>query len=246
MAEKYEFDFPHFDVNNREQYSPVELVKFAEDYIASGRTDSVPFVSDVIAYYKKNNILTDSQQYYLANTIKHFMPDYIEYEQKFFAWYNSRPDIQEIYRYGMEHGNVYVRHPDKNQWTYKGGDGWDTAWEAAPDSAEMFWRVTSNWNVRKFKAVNAPTSFEEGDLVVLRAPFAGHSSYDPLYTGRISTPGKDEQRIGTVMQMTKEVHRHSRAGNGSRLVNVLWVGKTEVMGVPERTIKHYERKRRKK
>lgn len=247
MAEKYEFNFQPFGEKHRKTHTTEELIAYAKDWLTTNtNVNTNYFVKDLVNTYDKKKTLTDSQIYHLTNSIKSNLPEYKDYEKDFFDWYDSREDIQEVYKFGVNENHIYVRHPNNGSWLYRGGEGWDVAWESRPPNAEMFWRVTNNWNVRKFKAVNAESPYEEGDLVVLRSPFIGHHLYDPLYTGRSSTVGKEEQRIGTIMQMTKEVHRNSRAGNGSRLVNVLWVGKTEIIGVPERTIKLYERKRRTK
>ena len=245
MAEKYEFDFKMFEMSSLNSYTLPEVVRCAEDYQKSGATYASHIVNDMLAQYKTKNTLSDSQRNYLLSIIRYQTPEYLKYEQDFFSWFDSRPDIQEIYKFGLSSGYAYVQDPLTAEYVSKGSEHWNKDWETRPANSRMFWRVTNDWNVRKFKEINRDTVFEEGDLIVLRKPNVGNWRYDPYYDGR-NTPDKLTERIGTVMQMTDDVHRRSRAGKGSRQINVLWIGQSEIKGVPERILKLHERKPRKK
>ena len=249
MAEKYEFDFKPFNVTtDLKHYDKAATIKAAEAFIAAkvGRANYIATVSDIVNQNTTKGFITDSQQNYLLRLIHDTLPEYKTYEQKFIEWYDVREDIQEVYKYSMSSPSyVYVIHPVTNEYVSKGAEGWDTSWESRPADARMFWKMTNDWNVRKFMAVNRDTPFEEGDLVVLRKGNVGNWRYDPYYDGS-NTPDKTTDRIGTVMQMTNEVHRRSRAGKGSRQINVLWIGSSEIKGVPERILKLHERKSRKR
>lgn len=249
MAAKYEFDFKPFNVSDDlKHYDKAATIAAAEVVIANSKDASTMMntIKSIVHTFKTTGGMSDSQYNYLLRLIHDELPEYLAYEGKFFAWYDSRPDIQEIYKYAMNcESYTYVNHPVTGEYVSKRGEGWDTSWETRPGSAQMFWRKTSDWNVRKFMEVNRDTVFEEGDLVVLRKTQVGNWRYDPYYDGS-ATPDKTHDRIGTVMQMTDEVHRRSRAGKGSRQINVLWVGQSEMKGVPERILKLHERKPRKR
>lgn len=249
MAEKYEFDFPHFDTDTLyDKYTQKELATFGDAYLQKyPNGNETGTVKDLTrcAHFESN--FTDRQANYLVRLVKEFTPIFQKYEADFHAWYNSRPDIQEIYKWAWTTNTsyFYVIHPDLAQWVYKGDTDWKPEWEQAPATSTMFWRVCGDWNVRKFIAVNRETPYSEGDLVLLRSPFVGNWDYDPLWE-RENMPDKTVPRIGTILEMTSEIHRNSRAGKGSRAVNVLWNGTTEAKLVPERVLKLYERKRRTK
>jgi hypothetical protein len=246
MAAPYEIDIKKFDYQPIAKLPLPDLIALGEKRIArcnaSGYVDAT--TKDMVGQYKKRGSLSESQINYLARLVYPESDLYIQYEKDFVAWYDSRTDIQEIYKYGITHGYQYIRLPN-NTWTHRGADSWDASWDERPRDSEMFWRVMNDWNVKKFKEIKRESAFEEGDLIVLRTPHVANWRYDPYYDGS-HTPDKLVERIGTVMQMTDDVHRRSRAGKGSRLVNVLWVGATEIKGVPERIIKLHERKKRAK
>lgn len=248
MADKYEIDFKQFDVTkDLAHYDDAAAVKAAEDMIASGKSNyRMPTITDLVNRYNKYKNLSDSQRSYLLGLIYQHLPEYNAYQQNFNNWYDSRDDIQEIYKYGMKlNPYAYVHHPLTGEYVGRGTALWDKSWDDRPGDARMFWRMTNDWTVRKFVEVNRESDFEEGDLVVLRKGQVGNWRYDPYYDGN-NTPNKLTDRIGTVMQMTDDVHRRSRAGRGSRVINVLWIGQSEMKGVPERILKLHERKPRKK
>jgi len=247
MAAQYEIDFKHFDLEVLRKLPTADLVALGEQMNNNrkGTGDNVCFTTQSMTdQYKQKGSLTPNQHDYLARLVMTESKEYAQYEQELLAWFDSRDDIKEIYQYGMKNTYQYIQRPNRS-WVYKGGDGWDTAWEERPVDAHMFWRVMGDWNVKKFREVKRESDFEEGDLIVLRKPNVGNWRYDPYYDGA-NTPDKLTDRIGTVMQMTDDVHRRSRAGKGSRLVNVLWIGSSDIKGVPERIIKLHERKKRAK
>jgi hypothetical protein len=251
MAEKYEFDFQKFNVDTLYgKYDTTQLAAFGDLWLKKYEktANSYNAVNDLTYSAKVYSGFSDSQKNYLTRFVREFTPEGIQYEKDFLLWYNSRPDIQEIYTWAFnDSGNnfMYLQHPTKNTWSYKGDSDWDSSWEQTPANSNMFWRVCGDWNVRKFVAVNRETTYSEGDLVVLRTPFIGNWDYDPLWD-RQNMPDKTVLRIGTILEMTSSIHRNSRAGKGSRAVQVLWNGTTETKQVPERVLKHLERKRRTK
>lgn len=249
MAAKYEIDFKHFEVEGFYDTYKTDgaIIPLAEEWMKKFglNANNGHTVQDMIAT-SKTRTLTDNQRNYLIRLIKPILPEYVKYNADLLTWYAGRPDIQEMYKYAHSNESyVYIVHPETGQWTNRHDKDWKPEWSETPFNAEMFWRSLNDWNVRKFVAVNRETVFEEGDLVVLRLPFVANWDYDPLFD-RANMPGKDIPRVGTVLQMTSEVHRNSRAGKGSRAINVLWNGTSEPKLVPERTIKLFERRRRTK
>jgi hypothetical protein len=103
----------------------------------------------------------------------------------------------------------------------------------------------NDYSCKQFREIKRPQVFAEGELVVLRDPFIRNYRYDPYYNGS-TTPDATNQRVGTVMANTEKINSRSRAGKGSRNINVLWIGTAEPKMIPERMIKSYERKRRAK
>lgn len=245
MAEKYEIDFKQFDVEVLKKKPTTYLVETGKEMVAANPDTVNPVIKDMVKQYEQKNTLSDGQINYLASLVKRATPEWAQHEQELLAWYDARPDVQEIWQYAMSQPYVYVLDAGCGRYVSKGQPGWDVAWETRPRDSDMFWRQINDWNVKRFRIIKADSAFEEGDLVELRKPFLQDWRYDPLYDGS-RTPPPTDMRLGTVMQMTEEVHRRSRAGKGSRLVNVLWMGKTEIEGVPERIIKLHERKRRAK
>lgn len=249
MAAKYEFDFQRFNVEALYgKYDREQLAAFGDAWLAK-HTDvanSYHTIKDLTGTMKTNPQPSDSQKNYLTRLVRTFTTEGEQYEKDFLLWFNSRPDIQEIYRWAFtSDGYIYVAHPENGDWCYKGDSSWNPDWEQNPANSDMFWRICGDWNVRKFIAVNRETSYSEGDLVVLRTPYVGNWDYDPLWE-RQNMPDKTVLRVGTILEMTENIHRNSRAGKGSRAVNVLWNGSTEAKLVPERVLKHLERKRRTK
>lgn len=245
MPAKYEIDFAEFDIRAFRQKPHSYLLDLAKKVIDRDGLNAHISVRDIYDRFTRAGSITDGQADYLATLVKYESEEYKKYHEDMISWYNSRPDIQEMYQFAMKQEYVSVISPVTNRYCSKGVPEWNPSWEISPASPIMFWRAMSSWNVKKFRAVNADTMFEEGDLVELRKPFIGDWRYDALYDGK-DTPPPTSIRLGTVMEMTDNVHQHSRAGKGSRLINVLFVGKAEVVGVPERVIKLHERKRRKK
>lgn len=256
MAEKYEIDFHRFEYDALAAlYTEAQAVKLGEDALAAKtlNVSGTNAVTDILSQYKRKvqkayaEPLTVSQREYLVRLCYRLSPEYAKHDADFWAWYNGRPDMHEVYQYGMQNAN-YAMNPANGEWVYKDGKDWDKSWETTPANSEMFFRVTGDYNVRRFREVNRDPVFSEGDLVHLRAAFIGRRDYDPLYgtIDRYGTPDASVMRLGTVMQLTTEINRYSRGGKGSRNVNVLWFGTTEPMMVPERIIKHHERKRRAK
>lgn len=251
MAAKYEFDFQRFNVDALYgKYDTTQLAAFGDAWLAkhTDTANNYHTVNDLTHAAKVYSGFSDSQKNYLTRLVRTFTPEGIQYEKDFHAWYNSRPDIQEIYHWAFSDTGasyMYVQHPDKHTWCYKGDSEWDASWEQTPANSDMFWRICGDWNVRKFVAVNRETTYSEGDLVVLRTPYVGNWDYDPLWE-RQNMPDKTVLRVGTILEMTSNIHRNSRAGKGSRAVQVLWNGTTESKLVPERVLKHLERKRRSK
>jgi hypothetical protein len=245
MADLYEIDFKELDDHELiNKYDVTAAVLNAEDALTKGivHADKQDTVRDIIAQYRNKHGLTDLQRAYLMRLTSHNTPEYHTHQKDFFVWYNSRADMQELYHFGMAN-TWYV--PVGGIWLYKDAEGWDKNWEKAPASAEMFFRVVNDYSCKQFREIKRPQVFEEGELVVLRAPFVGDWRNDPYYEGS-KTPDGTNLRIGTVMANTDKINNRSRAGKGSRNINVLWIGNAEPTVIPERMIKHHERKRRAK
>jgi hypothetical protein len=244
MAEQYEIDFKELGEDWLDKYNDAAAVQNAEEALLNNLVwkDKVAVVRDIIFQYKSRNLLTTAQKSYLLRLCRYNTPEYKEHKEKFFLWYNERPDLQELYQFGMTNA-WYV--PADGVWIYKGGEGWDTAWEKAPANAEMFFRAANDYSCKQFREIKRPQVFAEGELVVLRDPFIRNYRYDPYYNGS-TTPDATNQRVGTVMANTEKINSRSRAGKGSRNINVLWIGTAEPRMIPERMIKSYERKRRAK
>lgn len=176
--------------------------------------------------------------------------------EEFLKEYDEREDLQEFYKRFYSH----TRYID-DRW----GNSWNTSGYSPPDEQEkvkqfrdkyaerpldftMFEVVAGQHEAARWREVNRETPFQPGDLVRLRDPYVGHDDYDPLYVSRYDilhngkqpTPDKETPRIGTVMKVTEETRRY-RAGKGSKLIEVLWLGKEETVYVQERIIKWEER-----
>lgn len=159
----------------------------------------------------------------------------------FLAEYDSRPDLQELYQ----------KFSTSNYWlhnlygaTLKNDDVIANGWDKRPESYRMFMDVYENHSARELREKARETPYLEGDLVMLREPFVGKRQADPLwinpysqaaYAGA-STPDKSVPRIATVIGVTDEVNGW-RAGKGSKILKVIWMGSEDVVNVEERFVK---------
>jgi hypothetical protein len=233
---KYEIDF-QFPKNPRNLITKEDgsCIYTAEELLAFAAENSDTFVESVTEYYKTKGFITSSQMWTLANYGLPYTPAFAELDAKFFTWYDSRADIQELYtKIASVCGWLY----DKNGKYYNTEDVKTHNWNARPESWKMFYSVMNSWEGQRIKELERDVVYDLGDLVVLRKPFVGSYRHDPCY-GKVD---KETERVGTVMEHTEKIHSRSRGGKGSRMINVLWISTGETKLVPERVIKIHKTK----
>lgn len=181
----------------------------------------------------KNGGITPNQRSTLYNLASPLSPDWDDVNTRFFAWYDSREDMQAMYRECAIkfwwHYDRYGRHHSVEVAREKG-------WLDRPDNWRMFQTVAYSGEGSRYRELNRQVVYDVGDQVMLRTPFKGSYRYDPCYGAGI--PAADE-RIGMVVEHKDSISRKSRGGKGSRLINVLWLTNGEQKAVPERIIKKY-------
>jgi hypothetical protein len=233
-AEKYviDFKFPNrdrdvlFKEDGTPKYTDAEIIGFAMLHEIGYSKD---FAGSVNEYFKKNGNITDDQRNRLYNIAADTCPDYDELDNKFFLWYDSRPDMQEMYksctpnlwwfydRYGQHHTPEVAKA---------------NGWHDRPQTWQMFKNIANSGEAVKFRELNREIKYDIGDMVQLRTPFVFSWDYDPC-----RDLAKEIPRVGTVVEHKDQISRHSRGGHGSRLINVLWLTSGETKALPERTIK---------
>ena len=172
-----------------------------------------------------------------------------EHHAKFVEWYDANTVAQELYKAVAP--NAWSFRDEKNG--YVNGHHYISAGNDAnhakpyrehPRNAFNFANIAYGEEGRKYAESHREQKFQEGDIVVLRAPFVGNHRYDPHW--RNNDMKTDDLRYGTVMLAdTDKFNRRSRGGKGSRLINVMWMGTedAETVAVPERCLKWESRKR---
>lgn len=191
------------------------------------------FAKSVKEQYTKNGGISPNQQWTLYSYAANLSPAWDELNTRFFEWYDSREDMQTMYRECAPniywHYDRYGQHHDKSYAYSKG-------WIDRPDNWVMFHAVAYSGEGNRYRELNREIVYDVGDQVMLRTPFKGKHSYDPCYG--MGLPMTDE-RIGMVIEHKDSISRKSRGGKGSRLINVLWLTNGEQRAVPERIIKKY-------
>lgn len=177
----------------------------------------------------------------VLNNIWSRTPEFQEVNNKFMEEYNSRPDLQEFYR---KHSASQYYFYDWNGECKNGDAARDAGWMENPTWYGMYQRVVESWDAKGEIAKSVEAEFQEGDIVALRASAYGKRRADPLYVRWGTTPGKDTERIGTVMRVTDDIASGGR-GHGpnikGRLMEVLWFGIEKPSLIQERYIKFLER-----
>lgn len=205
----------------------------------------------------RNPDLDGSRPYYaVARILQYAYPlskAFNDINDVFFAEYNSRPDLQELYvKFAPEINWAYdtLGHHHARGSYYREQEEKDKAyWQAhdvAPADYYMFQAVYDNGNTRTFREANRETPFQPGDLVKLRTGYIGHPDWDHLFVSRYqahqtgtTTPDRTVDRIGMVMRVTDTVPW--RAAKGTKRIEILWHGNTETSHVPEKCLKWEER-----
>lgn len=177
----------------------------------------------------------------VAQYVFHVTPHFTEINDKFLAEFDSREDLQEIYRqaakarsYLVTHNSECVNQPHHYFDRPQSYNMWEQAIQYDTDS-------------RKKIELARETPYQEGDLVLLRTPSIGDCDYDPMYISpwrrdEGETPDKTVPRIGTVLSVTEKVTGW-RATRGSKTIKVVWmgVGDGKIYEIPEKHLKFHER-----
>lgn len=223
-----------FNDDGSEKYTVPQLLEMAEK---SGGQYAKDFVPSVKEKFEKENFISSNQKWTLENLAADFSPEWDAFNDKFFAWYDSRPDMIEMYQ-----------HCSKNQWWFYDREGQHLSredaekngWLDRPLNWRMFQSVANGWEASKYRELHRDVVYDVGDQVMLRRPFIGSYRYDPCYGKGLDSTA---ERIGMVVEHKDDISRRSRGGKGSRMINVLWITTGEQVQVPERTIKKYRDKK---
>lgn len=238
--DKYHIDFKFpertrdllLNEEGKYRYTIPEMIEYA-----SQRNDSYAkdFCPSVKAYFEKNGELSSNQLWTLGNIAVYYTPAYLEVQNKFFEWYDSREDIRELY---TNIANISYWFYDKQGQHMTNETAKSAGYMDRPDSWYMFDRIINSWEGNRYRELNRDVVYDVGDLVVVRKPFVGNYLHDPCY-GKVDT---DTERVGTVAQHTENLYRRSRGGKGSRMINVIWINTGETKAVPERILKKHKMK----
>lgn len=170
---------------------------------------------------------------------------YTKLNDAFLKEYSEREDLQEIYQLAFQSGYwFYDRHGNHHSRDKAIEYGWDKV----PETYMMYYGLIDRCTEAKKKIELArPTSFQAGDMVLLRPAFVGKdvdpyriSYYSEDYRKGLRTPDENTQRIGTIISITEKTGSW-RAGKGSKLIKVWWVGKDGHVDIEERHLKWYMR-----
>lgn len=175
---------------------------------------------------------------------------------QFMAEYDSREDLQEVYRtHQPEVYYLYDRYGNSiNNYGespyYKDDPDMTTGkvWAERPESFRMFHGVVNSRQVKTFIEERRETPYQPGDLVRLRDPYVGHPDHDPMWANRYSIargeaepiPDKTTLRLGTVMKVTNQLATW-RGTKGCKYIEVLWLGKEDTVLVEENKLRWEQR-----
>ena len=230
-------------LDRKEEYNNLDHVMSLLE-VASQRSGDTWLLSTFrerisVGYYTQSDWKKTAGSYNvkrLYNRIWPHTPEYKAINDAFLAEYDSREDLQELYRehcgdrYFLydEWGNPY----DKNAAEGKG-------YNLRPSCYMMYQAVIVGTEAGSKMELARPTPYQEGDIVTLRKQAVGRRYVDPLFQWG-ATPDASEQRIGTVM-LVKDSTKSWRGGKGSKAISVLWFGKEEATDIEERHLKWHER-----
>lgn len=191
------------------------------------------FVESVKTYFTKNGQLSSNQHWTLYNMAGDICPDWDDLNARFFVWYDSRADMQAMYKDCAPHiWWFYDRYGQHHNPEHAVAQGWTDR----PADWKMFKAVADSGEAHRYRELKREIIYDISDQVMLRDPFKGSYRYDPCYNKGLTS---SEDRIGMVVEHKEEITRRSRGGKGSRLINVLWLQTGDTIAVPERTIKKY-------
>lgn len=182
----------------------------------------------------------------MLQSIWPFTDEYKALNDAFMKEYDSRDDLQEVYREAASNNYYFYdengKHYSQNEATVKG-------WIHRPNNYQMY-REVMNRSAEASKKIELAreTPYLEGDLVLLRKPFVGKRDIDPLYVNPYSeearagasTPDASTLRIATVIGVTERVSSW-RATKGSKVIQLVWMGQEDMVDVEEKYIKWHER-----
>jgi len=246
-----------------EKYSEQEIYEKARDFIKAERKENAGahyWIAPKIDAIENGSQPLTFLSPYDWNSLKdiivsHGDPVIVEHHAKFVEWYDANPVAQEVYTHCAKSAysfrdtnNKYV---NGHRYSYGGIDTVEKdieklreAYRAHPLNAFNFEVHAYSQEGRQYAESHREQKFQEGDIVVLRAPFVGNHRYDPHYRNAEMKP--EDLRYGTVMLAdTDKFNYRSRGGKGSRLINVMWMGTedAETVALPERCLKWESRKR---
>lgn len=175
-------------------------------------------------------------------------PEFTQLNDAFMKEFDSREDLQEIYREGYNE-TYYIYDSEGNHHSKQEAN--THGWDKRPQDYIMFRGAVGRSNACSKKIELArETPYLEGDLVLLRKPFIGRRGVDPFYVNPYSeearngavTPDDSVMRIGTVVGVTERVEGYY-ASKGSKVIQLIWMGVTDsqLIDVEERFIKWHER-----
>ena len=217
-----------FKEDGTDRYTIPELLTLAAQSKAHYNADFVPSVKE---QFEKNGSITSSQKWTLENLAADWCPEWEAFNTKFFEWYDSRPDMQEMYAACSQHNWWFY---DRNGTHFSRDQAEEKGWLARPDNYHMFERIAFGHEGSKYRELKRDVVYDVGDQVMLRRPFVGSYNYDPCYGKGLPY---EEDRVGMVVEHKDAISRKSRGGKGSRMINVLWITTGEQKAVPERIIK---------
>lgn len=191
--------------------------------------------------------IADWQYRRLCKHLFHLTPMFKEINDKFMAEYDSRDDLQEIYRECYQKLTVVYSASGEMFYTSDG------RYSDRPETFLMYRYAIGLMGQSEIEAARQ-TPFVEGDLVMLRDTEVDRDD-DPLRIVRWTerwrngerTPDASTSRIGTVMGVTDRVDGNRRGVKGKKLIKVLWLGveDSQIVEVQERHLKWHERPTRK-
>ena len=239
-AFEIDFKFPSrsreflFNEDGTDKYTIPQLLDFASISKSQYSADFIPSVKE---RFEREGVITSSQKWTLENLAADWCPEWEAFNTKFFEWYDSRPDMQEMYAACSQHNWWFY---DRNGTHFSRDQAEEKGWLARPDNYHMFERIAFGHEGSKYRELKRDVVYDVGDQVVLRTPFKNSYRYDPCYGEALPM---DTERIGLVVEHKENINRRSRGGKGSRMINVLWFSIGRQIEVPERVIKKYREKK---
>lgn len=191
-------------------------------------------------------VMGDYRYHALLQSIWPHTEEYKMLNDLFMKEFDSRDDLQEIYKDATQNHYYYYDTDGKH---YSQNEAVKRGWNVRPNNYQMF-RDVMNRSTEAMKKVELAreTPYLEGDLVLLRTPFVGHRDADPLWVNPYSeearagagTPDASVPRVATVIGVTERVGNW-RGSKGSKVIQLVWMGQEDMVDVEEKYIKWHER-----